>query len=142
MDKIIGTLIGGGFGFFILLAIVLVFLDYLSKVSMKNNYARAVPASAKIVKISRSNGNGTYGGLIVNITLDVIPTDAAPYLVKNVWCLEPLALSKVKAGDGIAIRIDPKHSKEIFSAEIWAWNLGKQIPLRFGNRIPFWYMDR
>lgn len=141
-SRIVNSIIGGSFGFFILLTIVLLILDYLGKVGKKNNYVRAVPASAKIIKVGRSMGNGTYGGLIVNITLEVIPTDAAPYQVKNVWCLEPLALAKVKAGDSVAIRIDPKHPKEVYSAELWAWNLGKQIPLRFGDRIPFFYITK
>lgn len=141
-SRIVKTIIGGGFGFFILLTIVLLILDYLGKVRNKNDYVRAVPASAKVIKISRSIGRGTYGGLIVNITLEVIPTDAAPYQVKNTWCFEPLGLPKVKAGDTIAIRIAPKHPREVYSGEPWAWNLGKQLPPRFGNRVPFFYIDR
>jgi hypothetical protein len=128
--------------FIILLTLTLLTLDYLGKVRIRNNYARAIPASAKIIKMGRWFDNGTYGGRIVNITLEVIPTDAAPYQVKNIWCLEALALPKVKPGDTIAVRIDPKHPQEIFSAETWAWNLGRQLPLRFGNHIPFLYIDR
>lgn len=126
----------------VLVGVILLFLDYLTKVGFRNRYARAVPASARIIKLGHSIGNGTYGGRIVNITLEVIPTGAAPYEVKSIWCVEPLALQKVKAGDSLAIRIDAKDPKEIYSAEPWAWNLGKQLPLRFGNRIPIFYVDR
>jgi hypothetical protein len=127
--------------FIILITLVVLSLDYLGKVKSRNNYVRAVPATARIVKVSRSIGNGTYGGRIVNITLEVIPPEASPYRVKTNWCVEPLALAKIKAEDIVAIRIDAKKPDRIYSSEQWAWHLG-QIPLRFGNHIPFLYIDR
>ncbi len=135
----IASSIGDGiFAFFTLLALVLLLLDNAGRVRRKKQFDTAWPASARIVKVSRSIGNGTYGGTLHNITLEVMPAGGAPYQVKATWCFEPLALQNVKAGDTLAVRLDPKHRDRVYSAERWAWDI-MQLPLRFGNHVPFFY---
>jgi hypothetical protein len=134
-------IIGLGFGFCLLIALLVFASAYVDAVLRRDRFRKAIPARAKIVHIGRPFGNGTFGSEILNITLDVIPPDAAPYQVKNVWCFEPIALAKAKDGDEIAVRIHAKNREEIFSAEKWAWNVS-QIPTRYGDKLVIAYQRR
>lgn len=129
------------FALILLLSFIVLLMAYLDAFRRRDRFRKATPASAKIVKIGRPYGNGTFGSEILNITLDVIPTDAAPYRVKNVWCFEPVALAKVKEGDALSVRINAKDLNVIFSAETFAWNVS-QIPPRYGDRVVVAYLRK
>ncbi len=112
---------------------------YMSSRRQLHDFSRALPASARIVKVGRSYDSGTYGGFDVDLTLEVMPPGAAPYQVKTTWSVEPLALSKLKEGETLAVRISPRDRHKIYSTVDWAWSLG-QTPTRFGNKpvIGYW----
>jgi len=127
---------------FFALAILAIFLKLILEAKGKQDaYARAVPATGRITEVGRSYNSGTWGGQDIDFSMEVIPPQAAPYSVKVTWSIEPLSLTKIKAGNEIAIRIDRRDAKKIYSAEQWAWSWS-QIPLRYGGKIVIGYLER
>ncbi len=124
---------------FLLVAAAAIGVAYLSALKRRARFNSATPAQARIVKLGRSHNTGTFGGNDVDMTLEVIPPGAAPYQVALTWSVEPLAVSKLKQGDLLSVRIDATDPKRIYSGEKWAW-AWEQIPPRYGNRVVFWYL--
>ncbi len=111
---------------------------YLDAVRRQDRFRHAVPAQARILHVGHSYDSGTFGGTDVDLTLEVIPPSAGPYQVKTTWSVEPLAVSKLKEGEILAVRIDTQTPHKIYSGEKWAW-AWSQIPPRYGNRPIFLY---
>ena len=87
--------------------------------------ASAIPASAKVLRVGDSDFSS--GGIDVELTFEVTPPNGVPYQVTNNWSVEPLSISKVQPGSVLAVKIDAKNPKIIYSAEDWAWGNG-QMP--------------
>ena len=87
---------------------------------------QGIPATAKVLKVGHSESSG--GGVDVNLTFEVMPPSGLPYTVTTVWTVEPLSISKIQEGSTVAIKINAKDHKEIYSMEDWAWALGQMHP--------------
>ncbi len=86
-------------------------------------FARAVPATATVLSIGDSSTANGYGGVDVELRLQIMPFGRSPYKVRTVWSVEPAALSKIQPGSTVAIKIDRDHPRKIYSAEEWAESL-------------------
>ena len=81
---------------------------------------RAIKATAKILKISHSRiSTQSRGDVIVYLTLEVTPPTGAPYQVDTDWWIGAAAIPKVEVGRTVAIKIDAKDPKIIYSGERW-----------------------
>jgi len=109
---------------------VLIFLIfytlYLNAKKSKEAIDQGIPATAKVLKVGHSESSG--GGVDVNLTLEVMPPSGLPYTVTTVWTVEPLSISKIQEGSTVAIKINAKDHKEIYSMETWVWALGQLPP--------------
>ncbi len=127
--------------FVVAVFIVMVCAAYLSGLKRRDDFRRATPATARILKVGKSYDSGTYGGYDVDLVLEVLPANAAPYELKTTWSVEPLAVSKLKQGDSLAIRISSKDPQKIYSAVDWAWSF-YQTPARYGNKVVIGYIRK
>ncbi len=89
----------------------------------REGFAQAVPATAKVLKVGQSSASQSYGGIGVELTLEVMPTDGRPYRADVNWSVEPARLEEVQKGCSVASKIDPHNRKTIYSAEPWAQSL-------------------
>jgi len=80
---------------------------------------RAVKATAKIIKIGHSRNSEYTGEVIVHVTLEVTPPNGVPYELDTEWWLNPTAIPKMEVGRTVAVKIDSKNPKIIYSAERW-----------------------
>jgi len=80
---------------------------------------RAVKASAKIIKIGHSRNSQNEGDVIVYLTLEITPPGGTPYEVDTDWWLSAAAIPKVEVGRIVAVKIDAKNPRIIYSAEKW-----------------------
>ncbi len=93
-------------------------------------YAKALPATARVLKIGDSVGGAAYDNVDVDLSLEVEPPAGAPYKVLTTWSVEPAALSRIRVGSTLAVRIDADHPSKIYSAEIWAQSIdAEQEPI-------------
>jgi hypothetical protein len=113
-------------GFFVLLIGGLFYNMYRTAKKGRDNYARAVPASAKIVKIGKSYTSRNFGTVDVKLTIEVIPPAGPSYELSTTWFVEPASISKLKEGETYKIKIDPKDPKKVYSAEDWAQAMGQE----------------
>ena len=112
--------------FFALLFGGILFNMYRTAKKGRDNYAQAVPASAKILKIGKSYTSRNYGTVDVKLTIEVIPPAGPTYELSTTWFVEPASISKLKEGDTYKIKIDPKDPKKVYSAEDWAQAMGQE----------------
>jgi len=110
----------------VLLVAVMFWGFYRDARKERGRIAQAIPATARITRVG--NSDTTNGGMDVDLTFEVTPPDGAPYTVKTTWSVEPLSVSKIQPGSTVAIKIDAKDPKKIYSAEKWAWALGQMRP--------------
>ena len=130
LDFLVGPNIGlwamlCGLGLFVLAAGIGFYGMYRTTKKGRSKVASAIPATAKVIQVGDSDISS--GGIDVELTLEVTPPNGAPYQVINNWSVEPLSISKVQAGSILAVKIDAKNPKIIYSAENWAWGNG-QMP--------------
>lgn len=102
-------------GIILFLALML-FLMYRTAQANRDRRKRAVKATARIVKVGHSS-NTSYGKISVFLTLEVSPPAGAPYELATEWWVDPAQSSKLEEGRTIAVRIDAKNPKLVYSAE-------------------------
>jgi hypothetical protein len=106
------------------LVIVFVFRGMArSAQKVRDNYARAIPATAKVLRVGESNNAQDYDTVDVTLTFEVNPPSGAPYHVKTTWSVDPASVAKIQAGNTVAIRIGSDDRRKIYSAEPWAQSL-------------------
>jgi hypothetical protein len=91
---------------------------YITARNERRQRKRAIKASAKIIKIGHSR-NTRDGDVIVYLTLEVTPPNGTPYMIDTDWFLGAAAIPKVEVGRIVAVKIDAKDPKKIYSAERW-----------------------
>ncbi len=92
----------------------------------RDQFAKALPAKARIIKIGHSSSSATYGDVLVHLTFEVMPPSGSPYELATECSIEPASVSKLEEGKVLNIKIDPKNPKVIFSSESWARALGQE----------------
>lgn len=90
---------------------------------VRDDFARAIPATAKVVHLGESVNAEDYDTVDVTVTFEINPPTGAPYKVKTTWSVDPASVSKIQEGSMVAIRIDPADRRKIYSAETWAQSL-------------------
>jgi hypothetical protein len=99
---------------------------YRTAKKRRNQVAKALPATARIIKIGHSSSSANYGTVLVHLTFEVMPTNGASYELVTEWFVEPASVSKLEEGKILNIKIDPKNPKTIYSAEAWAKAMGQE----------------
>jgi hypothetical protein len=98
---------------------------YRSTKKAKQDYAQATPALAKITAVGDSSVSENYGDVTVDLTLEITPPSGAPYPLTVTWAVKPASIAKLKEGETLKIKIDPKHPQKVFSAEKWLDSLNR-----------------
>lgn len=88
-----------------------------------DDFARAIPATAKVLHLHDSLNADGYDTVDVTVTFEVVPPMGKPYPVKTIWSVDPASVSKIQEGNAVSIRIDPDDHRKIYSAEPWAQSL-------------------
>ena len=115
-----GILIGIGTALAIILLVVYFFFRmYQTAQGDRQRRKRAIKATARIVKIGHSRTSETDEDLMVYLTLEVTPPDGKPFEVDTMWWVQPAAAANVEVGRTVAVKIDAKNPKLIYSAERW-----------------------
>jgi len=112
--ELIGVLLGA-----ILFLVVAFYLMYRTAEGDRHRRKQATKATAKIIKIGHSRNSEYTGEVIVHVTLEVTPPNGIPYEVDTEWWLNPTAIPKMEVGHTVAVKIDSKNPKIIYSAERW-----------------------
>jgi len=118
--------IGLSCGFVILLLVIIFYGLYRTAQKGRDEFAKAVPATATILQIGHSHTSRNYGDVLVHLTFEVAPASGRAYELKTEWSIEPAAVSKLKEGLVLNVKIDPKDSKKLYSTETWARALGQE----------------
>ncbi len=106
------------------LVVILTFRGmYKTAQKARDGFARAIPATAKVIRVSESVNAAGYDTVDINVTFEVVPPSGEPYHVKTTWSVDPASVSKIQKGETVAIRIDPDDRRKIYSAEPWAQSL-------------------
>ncbi len=118
MDQIAILFTGG----ICLLAALLVGLAFyrmdLDAKKTRQDIDQAIPATAKVLHVGESEASSD--GIDIDLTVEVMPPMGAPFKVKATWSVEPVSVPKVQEGSLLAIKIDKKNPRKIYSAEEWA----------------------
>ena len=109
-----------------LFLVIAFYMMYRTAKKGRNRVAKAIPATAKIIKIGHSSSSANYGTVLVHLTFEVMPTSGSPYELDTEWSVEPASVSKLVEGKILNIKIDPKNPKTIFSSESWAQAMGQE----------------
>lgn len=115
--------------FAVILAVVALIVVFVfrgmaqSAQKVRDGFARAIPATAKVLRLHESINAESYDTVDVTVTFEVNPPDGAPYKVKTTWSIDPASVAKIQEGETVAIRIDPDDRRKIYSAETWAQSL-------------------
>ncbi len=107
-------------------AIVLMGLRALSQLARKERepYDRAVPGTARVLKVANTTPSRSYGAIIMDLLVQVHRAGVEPYELSTMWSVEPGAVPKMQVGQTFAVRVDPLDRNRIYSAEKWAHSLG------------------
>jgi hypothetical protein len=93
-------------------------------------FERAVPGSARVLKIGTTTPSRSYGTVLMDLLIQIRRNGVEPYEVSMIWSVQPGSVSKVKVGETLAVKVDPLDRTRIFSAEPWAHSLGvKKTPV-------------
>lgn len=86
---------------------------------------RAYFAQAKILTISKGEIVGRES-VKVDLTLEVMPPNAASYQTSIVWLVDLASLSQIQQGQLIQVKIDSKDAQQIYPcadwARVWLWS--------------------
>jgi len=115
--------IGGACAIGVLIVAIGFYRMYLSAQKAREGYAHATPATAKILKVGRSNSAEEYDTVDVHLTFEVFPPSGDSYQVKNTWSIDPAHVSNFQEGTTVAVRISREDPKKIYSDEKWAQSL-------------------
>jgi hypothetical protein len=96
---------------------------YRSAQKARDGYARAKPASARLIKIGHSESSQSYGTVDVHLTFEVHPPQGEPYQVKNIWSVDPVHVAKLQEGMTVKVRISADDRTKLYSDETWAQSL-------------------
>ena len=115
------SILGGiGLALGIILLLVAAFYGmYRTAENDRKRRKQAIKATARIVKIGHSRNSQNRGDVTVYLTLEVIPPNGAPYEVDTHWWVNAASVPKVEVGRTVAVKIDAKDTKVIYSAERW-----------------------
>ena len=108
---VVWTLLG-----ILLFLAVMFFLMYRTAQSNRERRKKAAKATARIVKVGHSS-NTRYGKISVFLTIEVEPPAGSPYEVATEWWVNPADASKLEVGRTLAVKIDARDPKVIYSAE-------------------------
>lgn len=114
------TIIALFVGLFLVIVVILVYGMYRTASKGRGDFARAIPASARITRVGESYNSANYGTVVVKLTVEVTPPQGAPFEQTQSWAIQPASVSQLQAGRTIAIRIDTRNPQKIYSAEDWA----------------------
>ena len=93
-------------------------------------YARAVPGTARVLKIGNTTPSRSYGTILMDLRLQVRRNGVEPYELSMIWSVQPGAVSKVQVGEMLTVKVDPLDPKKVYSGEPWAHSLGvKKTPI-------------
>ena len=113
-------------------ALILVLMRVLSNSARKDReaFARSVPGKALVLKVGNSTLSRSHGAMIMDLLIQVQRAGVQPYELSTMWSVQPGSVPKVRAGQTLAIKVDPLDPQRLFSAEAWANNLGvKKQPI-------------
>lgn len=108
-------------GVLLVLGVLWLFFRYRQVKAFNLQRRRAKKATAKLIRIDHSANSKRSGMILVNMVLEIIPAQGAPYQLGDIeWFIEPGVAAKFQEGLMVNIRIDAKNPKIIFPAERWA----------------------
>lgn len=90
----------------------------------RERYERAVPGTARVLKVGNTTPSRSYGTIIMDLLIQVHRNGVEPYELSTMWSVEPRAVSRMQVGQTFAIKVDPLDRTRIYSAETWAHSLG------------------
>jgi hypothetical protein len=107
-------------------ALAWVVMKYLSDRSQqeREQYERAVPGVARVLKIASTTPSRSYGTILMDLLIQVHRNGVEPYELSMIWSVEPGAVNKMRAGETFAIKVDPLDRTRVYSGETWAHSLG------------------
>ncbi len=88
---------------------------YLDAKKTREDIDQAIPATAKVLHVGASEASSD--GIDIDLTIEVMPPFGAPYKVKATWSVEPVHVARIQEGSVLAIKIDKKNPRKIYSAE-------------------------
>jgi hypothetical protein len=94
---------------------------------------QGLPATAKVLKVGQSETSRNYGTVTVNLALEVTPPSGVPYTLKQVWDVDPASIANIQEGRVLAIKVDARDPKRIYSTEPWARSLNVNIDYLFDD---------
>jgi len=116
----ISVVVTGGICLLVVVAVgALLFLLYRSAKKTNENIAQVATATVTRLVDSASGGRN-YGGVDIEMVLNVRPPNGLPYETRTSWAVEPAMLSKVQEGCTVVVKIDSKDPKRIYPVEEWA----------------------
>ncbi len=90
----------------------------------RDAYARAVPGTARVLKIGKTTPSKSYGATLMDLLVEVRRNGVEPYELSMIWSVQPGSLSKMQVGETLAVKVDPLDRNKIYSEEQWAHSLG------------------
>jgi hypothetical protein len=87
-------------------------------------FARSVPGVARVLKVGKVTPSRAYGAIIMDVLIQVHRSGVEAYELSTIWSVEPGAVTRMQAGQTLAIKVDPLSPERIYSAESWAHSLG------------------
>jgi len=114
-------------GVLVVLAVLFVVMMRLGgKVDADNaaRFAQAQMGRATVKQVGQSYHAKSGGGIITDLTLDVLPESGALYQAAVKWRVERSAISKVQAGQSLTVKIDRDDPQRIYPIETWARFIG------------------
>jgi len=82
--------------------------------------ARALPAQATIVQAQTIVAIPAQGKAAIALTLDIASPSGERYQARSKWEVDLVSLSRVQAGQSVAVKIDAQDKNWIFPGESWA----------------------
>ncbi len=92
---------------------------YLTARNDRDRRRHATSALARIIQIGHSHNSEKTGEVLVHLTLEVTPSKGSPYEVETEWWVKPASLPMIEVGRTVAVKIDSKNPKLIYSGEGW-----------------------
>ncbi|HEX8990218.1 MAG TPA: hypothetical protein VF784_00940 [Anaerolineales bacterium] len=87
-------------------------------------FDRAVPGVARVLKVANTTPSRSYGGIIMDLLIQVHRPGVAPYELSTMWSVQPGEVSRLQVGQSFAVKIDPLNRDKIYSGETWTHSLG------------------
>jgi len=108
-------------GVLIAVGIIWLFFRYRQVQAFDRQRHRAIKATAKLIRVDRSQLSKRSGEILANIAIEVHPPEGVAYSLYDIdWYIQPAAATKFQAGLEMNVRIDAKDPRVIFPAEHWA----------------------